>query len=440
VKSLRILIVAHDFPPLNSSAAHRPYSWARTWTDAGHDIHVLTTAKYAHDGRVDLSHDLSGISVHGVPYLRGAKPLAPDATPSGSGRAGKLEFIRRATRRLRAGLGPFAQIQVLAYRPLLRAGLELVAHERFDLIVSTSGPDICPLVASRLAARAGVPWLSDYRDLWFPEFAVDRYAVTNYVVDRLNRRLLRQPIAVSTVSEGLAGYLRGLVHCDVWVCYNGFLDVDPSRLPPPPAPDGRLHVVYTGNFYPRKRDPGVFLDALRDLAAADPALSAKLRVEFYGPEEVWVRRLIDERGLGALVALNGNVPYAASLARQRAADLLLFVDWMDPRAKGVLTGKLFEYFAACRPILCVGDRPDTEAAQLIRDCGAGRVAVSREDIRAAISDLLRRVYGVAPDPAAVYRFSRRAQAEALLERVTAKLEQLAPGKDAAARVAASARG
>lgn len=440
MKTLRILIVAHDFPPLNSSAAHRPYSWARTWTDTGHDIHVLTTAKYAHDGRVDLSHDLAGISIHAAPYLRGAKPLASVVGPSGRGRVGKLEFIRRATRRLRAGLGPFAQIQVLAYRPLLRAGLALVARERFDLIVSTSGPDICPLVASRLAARAGVPWLSDYRDLWFPEFAVDRYAVTNYLVDRLNRRLLRQPVAISTVSEGLAGYLRALVHCDVWVCYNGFLDVDPSRLPPPPAPDGRFHVVYTGNFYPRKRDPGVFLDALGDLAAADPALSEKLRVEFYGPEEAWVRRLIDERGLGALVALIGNVPYAASLARQRAADLLLFVDWMDPRAKGVLTGKLFEYFATCRPILCVGNCPDTEAAQLIRDCGAGRVAVSREDIVGALGDFLRGAYGATPQSSAVERFSRRAQAEALLERVIGKLDALASEDGSAGRVATSARG
>ena len=39
---MKILIVAAYFPPRNIVASYRPYSWAKYWTDAGHDVTVLT--------------------------------------------------------------------------------------------------------------------------------------------------------------------------------------------------------------------------------------------------------------------------------------------------------------------------------------------------------------------------------------------------------------
>jgi hypothetical protein len=61
------------------------------------------------------------------------------------------------------------------------------------------------------------------------------------------------------------------------------------------------------------------------------------------------------------------VPYARSIALQRSADLLLLLLWGGhPLDRGVVTGKVFEYIAARRPILGIG--PDgTEAAQLMGD-------------------------------------------------------------------------
>ena len=42
---MKILIVSTYFPPANSIASLRPYSWAKWWSRAGHDITVLTTEK-----------------------------------------------------------------------------------------------------------------------------------------------------------------------------------------------------------------------------------------------------------------------------------------------------------------------------------------------------------------------------------------------------------
>lgn len=421
---MRILIIAHDFPPLNSSASRRPYSWARAWSALGHDVQVLTTAKYATDGRADLALDCGGFGVREVPYL----PLARiSAGPAGAGAAGGappsllFDLVRRSTRRLRLGLGIYTQTTMLAWRALLRAALRMHAERRFDFVISTSGPEVCTIVAHAFARRTGTPWIADYRDLWFAEFAVQRYAFTTWSVGVMNARMLRLATAASTISEGLAGYLKRVTDRPVLLSYNGYLEEAPGGELARPWRDSMRHLVYTGNFYPDKRDPESLFGALRELLAIDPRLHQRLRLDLYGPAEDWVQAKIAAHGLQPVVRVHGMVAYQESLSAQRAADALLFVDWMDARAEGVLTGKLFEYLSSGRPILCVGNRAGTEAAKLIAQSGAGRIANEPAAIRAALAAVAAGDAGPGADRAAIARFSRRAQAEDLLGRIRALL-------------------
>src|SRR6185295_15064833 len=63
-----------------------------------------------------------------------------------------------------------------------------------------------------------------------------------------------------------------------------------------------------------------------------------------------------------------------ALALQRDSDaLLLLIPEADGRGRGVLSGKVFEYLAAERPILAAVP-PDGAAAELIEETGAGVVA------------------------------------------------------------------
>ena len=48
---------------------------------------------------------------------------------------------------------------------------------------------------------------------------------------------------------------------------------------------------------------------------------------------------------------------------QKSASLLLHLAWTDPSQKGILSGKIFEYISAQRPILSIGF--DQELAELI---------------------------------------------------------------------------
>ena len=83
------------------------------------------------------------------------------------------------------------------------------------------------------------------------------------------------------------------------------------------------------------------------------------------------------------------IPYAPrarslELQRDSEANLLLIPD-AGGRGKGVLSGKVFEYLAARRPILAAVP-PDGAAAELIRETGAG-VVVAPDDVEGLVAAL-----------------------------------------------------
>jgi hypothetical protein len=54
-RKMKILIISTFFPPQNSVASLRGYSFAKYWTELGHKVTVLTTSKatYSHDLNLD---------------------------------------------------------------------------------------------------------------------------------------------------------------------------------------------------------------------------------------------------------------------------------------------------------------------------------------------------------------------------------------------------
>jgi glycosyltransferase involved in cell wall biosynthesis len=330
----------------------------------------------------------------------------------------RWEVLKTLTRRLRFSLGIFADPRLLAYAPMVRKGMELCRARRFDLIVATSPPEVVLMVGRRLAARTGTPWVADYRDLWFRDMLLYRSRLTAWLSGPLNRWLVGGAAALVTVSRGLEERLSRYLGREVIVSYNGFFDDEKPGATPPP--DGKRHIVYTGRLYPGKRDPEPLFRALVALRTEQPDLPSRLAVDFYGFDDPWLRNLIEHHGVGDCVKLHGFVSYRESVAAQRSADVLLFLDWMDTAAEGVLTGKLFEYLGSRRPILSIGPRKDSEAARLIEEVQAGITLVAQAEIVAHLRDLLVAAPPAVPATAAA-RYSRDRQALELLEGILSRL-------------------
>jgi hypothetical protein len=109
------------------------------------------------------------------------------------------------------------------------------------------------------------------------------------------------------------------------------------------------------------------------------------------------------------------------MALQHAADVLLFLDWTDMQAEGVLTGKLFEYLGTGRPILSLGRRKDSEAAHLIAEAGCGVTLTADDEIENFLMRLLSSDRPPSVGSAARDLFSRERQARLLLEALTERI-------------------
>jgi glycosyltransferase involved in cell wall biosynthesis len=140
--------------------------------------------------------------------------------------------------------------------------------------------------------------------------------------------------------------------------------------------------------------------------------------DFRSSDREWAESL----GLGDRLQLVDYLPRAEALRLQRDSEaLLLLVPEAGGRGRGVLSGKVFEYLAAGRPILAVVP-PDGAAAELIRQTGAGAV-VAPDDvagIRSALEDLHARFVNGGLPPVELSeedreRLSRRARVEDFAE-------------------------
>jgi glycosyltransferase involved in cell wall biosynthesis len=415
-RRLKLLIVAHAFPPQNATASHRAYSWARTWTDLGHEVHVLTPIKGAFDGSMDFKCDLKGIHVHEVPYALARRSAGHDGDMTGSAlvRAERWDWLKTLTRRARFSAAMFGDPRWLACGPMVRHGLRLIEAAPFNAIIATSPPEVTFCVARRLALRARTPWIADFRDLWFRDMRLHQSRIASWLSGPVNRWLVKQASHLVTVSEGLQQRLERYLRREVALSYNGYLDTGQASSVAFHWSDERRHVVYTGRMYPGKRDPEPLFRALEQLSRESPGACARVCVDFYGFDDPWLRALIAKHRVERHVVVHGFVPFHESVRIQRAADALLFLDWTDAQAEGILTGKLFEYFASARPILSIGRRNDTEAARLIADTQSGTTVTTVDEIAGYLRNLAQSERPPDVVMKNMQRFSRTRQARELL--------------------------
>ena len=135
------------------------------------------------------------------------------------------------------------------------------------------------------------------------------------------------------------------------------------RGPRAPARRDRFRITHAGSFF-GKRDPRPFLTALK--RPGSTTSSSRFLGDFRSADREWA----ETRELGDRLEL---IPYAPRRRVARAAARLGGAAAADPRGgrprQGrALSGKVFEYLAAERPILAVVP-PDGAAAELIRDDG-----------------------------------------------------------------------
>jgi glycosyltransferase involved in cell wall biosynthesis len=305
------------------------------------------------------------------------------------------------------------------------AAIRLVRSEGIDVVVTTSPPSSVHLIGAAVKKATGVKWVADLRDsvVAHPHRRAERLAVRakeqgEHAIAKL---IARGADAITCVSDAIADEMRERGPSGpVLTISNGSDFDDFAGLER--RESQRFRLTHTGSFF-GKRDPRPFLSALKQSGLDDVV------VRFLGDFRAADREWAESLELGDRMELIPYAPRRASLELQRDSEaLLLLIPEAGGRGKGVLSGKVFEYLAAERPILAVVP-PDGAAAELIRDAGAG-IVVAPDDVEGmaqALRDMHARWKDGTLDGAPLSdewrrKVSRRTRSEELLrllERVTA---------------------
>ena len=437
---MRILLVTTFFYPQNRIPVLRVGQWAKYWAMQGHKVTVLTTLKHSFLGPFGLEPSLhENIEVVEVPFipgwlkkrLEGRKASTVAGAPTGSS-----DGLRQRVRSLRGHIGSLVDIHDLWIGPARRKGLELMAATSYDAIVSSFSPPAVHMVASHLKTRhPSTLWLADFRDLWAENHITSAKGVLRHLEHLLESRTIRNKAdALTTVSEPLAENLRQRYPGHpVWVTENGFDPEEfpdwPQRLTPAPSAGGMLRICYAGTLYPERRDPTPLLLAINRLIDTGVLTRNRVAIDFYGQNEKELTRIL-QRCNGnrhGIVHAHGFVSRADSLAAQARSSLLLLLESREPAARGVLTGKLFEYLVSGIPILAVGIDTENAAGALLHATGTGLCVLTANDIADVLEQSIRsgRFDFYRPKADRIAAYARDQQAKAIVSQL-ASLRERAP--------------
>jgi hypothetical protein len=294
-------------------------------------------------------------------------------------------------------------------------------------MVSSSGPPASHLLAWLVKRRhPEIRWVADFRDLWTQNPNFPGIFPFTLLENALENRILSSADAVVTVSEGLARVFRDRCGGKVHVIENGFDDEELESIPPLASTSPEFTLVYTGTLYVPRQDPRPLFAAWKDLQGrAGVGGSPGILVRFFvtnRPGREYLQGLVESLGLGDLVRVDRDIPYRDAIAIQKGADALLLLEREPaaPNEQGVLTGKVFEYLAARKPILGVGFRSEGELGKLLVASGLGFPL--GQDVSRILHTLEKLITAkgmgemdgmVNPDEALIARYSRKSQAARL---------------------------
>lgn len=435
-KKLKILIITHFFPPLNSIASHRAYSWAKYWSRMGYDITVLTTKKDMSDNRIDLPIEnfkvieIENTFYTGLKNLLGTTRQTLKYGFSSTGKTSNIslkyflkKYVESISRKTGIFIARMPEFTDFWYLNVLKE----FQFEPYDVVVSSFGPYIVHLLALRLKKRNLVKvWIADYRDLWTQNHIFKGLFPFTIIEGYLENKTNKTADVITTVSEPLAEQIKNRYKINnVEVIYNGFdKDVLKTLDPEPFWKDSKIRIVYTGTIYPGYQDPSPLFQVIKELDYSEyKPLLENLEVLFAGKYAGNLDELINKFKVNKYVKHLGFLKYKDSLRMQRDASILLFLEFKSRNQDGILTGKLMEYLFSGTQIWAIGVDEQVMSGKLIRESGCGVCfGTNKERLKSHLIEILKNKNKpkIQPNLEILKTFSRKIQAEKLLEIILEK--------------------
>ncbi len=244
-------------------------------------------------------------------------------------------------------------------------------ENKVDAIISTGPPHSVHRIALQLHRKLNIPWLADFRDPWtsidfYHELKLTKRADAKH--HRMEAEVLKEANAVTVIGYTMGEEMKKLVNRDYDVITNGF-DSEDSIPAESIQLDKKFSIAHIGTMVRARNAPELW-SALKDLLIEIPELKNDLEIKLVGKVDLNVKNSLNENGLTPYTNFVSYLQHDEVIKTQASSQVLLLMVNRTPTAKGIITGKVFEYLASGRPIVCIGPY-DGDAARVLKEAQTG---------------------------------------------------------------------
>ena len=374
----RVLVIAYYWPPSGGSGVQRWVKFVKYLPAEGWEPVVFAPLNADYPSldpsfQAEVPADVEVIRGRiWEPYAAYRKLTGAKSTQVTEISSGKKTWKQRLSLWIRANLF-VPDPRVGWVKPSVKTLKAYLKEHPVDAIVTTGPPHSVHLIGLRLHQALGVPWIPDFRDPWSRMYYLKYLPMTPATwrkLRRMEQQVLDQSTTVLACTPLVQEEFRAQTKTPVACITNGFDEEDFTG--PAPEGDGHFNITHTGLFA-ADGNPLTLWKVLGQMAAEDAAFRDALRLRLVGKVDREVLDAIAAEGLADNIVAVGPRNHAEAVREQRSATILLLPLRNDPEYRPILPGKLFEYLAARRPVLGIG-QPDGAMARVLTATQAGITA------------------------------------------------------------------
>jgi glycosyltransferase involved in cell wall biosynthesis len=368
---LKVLIITYYWPPAGGSGVQRWLKFVKYLQEFGivPVVYTVDNGNYVKQDVSLLSEVPQNIEILKQPIweptnlLFWRKNKRQKKGVSNDSKGGLLSFIR--------GNFFIPDPKIAWVQPSVNYLQKYLDKNDVAILISTGPPHSMHLIAQKLHQQNDVKWLADFRDPWSDLYYNKDFKQGSFAKNKskkLEEGVLKNADCILTVSNSLRQDFLEIAN-RVEVISNGFdtevLGAEEVSL------DKNFSISYIG-LLPKQSNPIILFKVLKELCDESSEFKRALQINFVGDISEDVKVAIEASGLEMNTSFLGYVSHQKAITYQKCSQVLLLLIPDVANNKGILTGKLFEYLAAKRPILAIGPS-DGDLATILEETNAGTV-------------------------------------------------------------------
>jgi glycosyltransferase involved in cell wall biosynthesis len=368
---LKALILTYYFPPAGGSGVQRWLKFTKYLQNFGIEP-IIYTADNPNYPIIDktLEKELpKNITILKQPIFEPNNFLKNNKKKSAGFLSENPSLTEKLTQYIRANFF-IPDARKFWIKPSINYLSKYLKDNPVDIIISTGPPHSVHLIGLELKNRFNIPWIADFRDPWtnidyFHKLPLTKKAKNKHFV--LEKKVLINANVVLVVGKSMQKDYKKINNNTI-VIENGYDDFQTNLIV---EKDKKFSILHIG-LLNQDRNHSLFWEALKEIKSEIPDFKNDLEIKLIGKVCNEALQEIEKNNLAENLTLIDYVPHQEVSKHQKESQVLLLFVNNTPNAKGIVTGKIFEYLQAKRPILAIGPT-NGDLAEIIKKTQSGIV-------------------------------------------------------------------